>query len=99
LPSDVRPSGESATPTSTPIASKAATSIKPPVASNAAVATNASSGKPLKGVPSSALSADEAKKVELARQAQREAFHGRLAGIKHNVDDLNHKLDDLESKS
>jgi ubiquinone biosynthesis protein UbiJ len=28
-----------------------------------------------------------------------EAFHGRLAGIKHNVDELNHKLDDLENKN
>jgi len=27
-----------------------------------------------------------------------EAFHGRLAGIKHDVDSLNHKLDDFENK-
>jgi len=50
-------------------------------------------------VPSSAISSAEAEKIALAHKAQMEAFHGRLAGIKHNVDALNHKLDDLDSKS
>jgi hypothetical protein len=28
-----------------------------------------------------------------------EAFHGRLAGIKHEVDEVNHKLDVFEQKT
>jgi ubiquinone biosynthesis protein UbiJ len=52
-----------------------------------------------KVVTSSAISSAEAQKIALAHKAQMEAFHGRLAGIKHTVDDLNHKLDDLENKS
>ncbi|MEY4016438.1 MAG: hypothetical protein RLZZ189_235, partial [Pseudomonadota bacterium] len=55
--------------------------------------------KPQRNSLASAISPAEAKKIALAHQAQMEAFHGRLAGIKHNVDELNHKLDDLENKN
>lgn len=100
LPKDARPLGESATPKSDPIANKASPKPLQSVAAKAAV-TQAKQpiAKPQTIGASSAISSAEAQKIALAHKAQMEAFHGRLAGIKHNVDDLNHKLDDLENKS
>jgi hypothetical protein len=46
-----------------------------------------------------ASSTSEANRVALVQQEQAEAFHRRLTDIKHNVDELNHKLDDFENKS
>ncbi len=45
-------------------------------------------------------SASEAEKqqAKLKREQINDAFHGRLAGIKNNVDALNHRLTDLEEK-
>ena len=42
----------------------------------------------------------EAEKLQakLKREQINEAFHGRLAGIKHNVDALNSRLSDFEEK-
>ena len=99
-PKDARPLGESATPKSDPIANKASPKPLQSVAAKAAV-TQAKQpiAKPQTIGASSAISSAEAQKIALAHKAQMEAFHGRLAGIKHNVDDLNHKLDDLENKS
>jgi len=99
LPIDARPLGESATPKSNPIANKAATKPLQSVTTKAAVARANPLAKPQKIGASSAISSAEAQKIALAHKAQMEAFHGRLAGIKHNVDELNNKLDDLENKS
>jgi hypothetical protein len=100
LPKDARPLGESATPKIDPIGNKA--SPKPLQSVTAKVAVTQAKkpiAKPQKIGASSAISSAEAQKIALAHKAQMEAFHGRLAGIKNNVDDLNHKLDDLENKS
>jgi len=99
LPSDPRPLGETAAPKNSPIANRAAPTPPQSVTTKAAVVQLKPSAKPQKVVPSSAISSAEAEKIALAHKAQMEAFHGRLAGIKHNVDALNHKLDDLDSKS
>jgi len=99
LPSDARPLGETAAPKSSPIANRAAPTPQQSVATKAAVAQAKPLANPQKVVPSSAISSAEAEKIALAHKAQMEAFHDRLAGIKHNVDALNHKLDDLDSKS
>jgi hypothetical protein len=42
----------------------------------------------------------EAEKLQakLKREQMNDAFHGRLAGIKHNVDALNSRLSDFEEK-
>ena len=99
LPSDARPLGETATPKSSPIANRASPTPQQSVATKTAVAQATPLAKSQKVVTSSAISPAEAEKIALAHKAQMEAFHGRLAGIKHTVDDLNHKLDDLENKS
>ena len=36
--------------------------------------------------------------AKLKREQMNDAFHGRLAGIKHNVDALNNRLSDFEDK-
>jgi hypothetical protein len=55
--------------------------------------------KKQKNASSRAVSPAEAQRLAQLHQAQMEAFHGRLAGIKHNVDELNHKLDEFENKN
>jgi hypothetical protein len=49
--------------------------------------------------PPTASSSTQAIKVALVQENQSEAFHRRITAIKHNVDELNHKLDDLKDKS
>jgi hypothetical protein len=44
------------------------------------------------------MTAAEQQEAKLKREQMNDAFHGRLAGIKHNVDALNHRLSDLEDK-
>ena len=100
LQSDARPLGEPASASPNPITSKPASSVTPVgVKANSTVAANAPSTKANKASPTRTVSPSEAQKIALVHQAQMEAFHGRLKGIKHNVDELNHKLDDLENKS
>jgi len=42
--------------------------------------------------------AEQQLQAKLKREQMNEAFHGRLAGIKHNVDALNDRLTDFEDK-
>ncbi len=66
-----------------------------------ASATPASAAKPLnKAVAGTRASVSEAEKVQanLKREQMKDAFHGRLAGIKHNVEALNSRLTDFEDK-
>lgn len=48
--------------------------------------------------PRTLMTAAEQQEAKLKREQMNDAFHGRLAGIKHNVDALNHRLSDLEDK-
>ena len=99
LPTDVRPLEESKKTANKPVTSKVASTAPSVVApNNKAVPTKQSTNQQRNSL-ASAISPAEAKKIAMAHQAQMEAFHGRLAGIKHNVDELKHKLDDLENKS
>ena len=43
-------------------------------------------------------SADQLQVAKLKREKTNDAFHGRLAGIKHDVDQLNHRLSDFEEQ-
>jgi hypothetical protein len=52
-------------------------------------------GKP---APTAALSPQELQAIKLKREKMMEEFHGRVAGIKHNVDALNDRLTDFEEK-
>ena len=99
LPTDVRPLEESKKTANKPITSKVAPTAPSVVAPINKAAPSKQSTNPQRNSLASAISPAEAKKIAIAHQAQMEAFHGRLAGIKHNVDELNHKLDDLENKS
>jgi hypothetical protein len=42
--------------------------------------------------------AEQQQQAKLKREQMNDAFHGRLAGIKHNVDALNNRLTDFEDK-
>jgi hypothetical protein len=42
--------------------------------------------------------AEQQRLAKLKREQMHDAFHGRLAGIKHNVDALNSRLTDFEDK-
>jgi hypothetical protein len=42
------------------------------------------------------MTAAEQQEVKLKREQMQDAFHGRLAGIKSNVNALNHRLTDFE---
>jgi archaellum component FlaC len=42
--------------------------------------------------------AEQQQQAKLKREQMSDAFHGRLAGIKHNVDALNNRLSDFEDK-
>ena len=42
--------------------------------------------------------AEQQLEAKLKREKMNDAFHGRLAGIKHNVDALNSRLTDFEDK-
>jgi archaellum component FlaC len=42
--------------------------------------------------------AQQQQQAKLKREQMNDAFHGRLAGIKHNVDALNSRLTDFEDK-
>jgi hypothetical protein len=42
--------------------------------------------------------AEQQQEAKLKREKMNDAFHGRLAGIKHNVDALNSRLSDFEDK-
>jgi hypothetical protein len=44
------------------------------------------------------MTAAEQQEAKLKREQMNDAFHGRLAGIKHNVDALNNRLTDFEEK-
>ena len=44
------------------------------------------------------LTAAEQQEAKLKREKMMDEFHGRVAGIKHNVDALNHRLSDFEEK-
>jgi hypothetical protein len=99
LPTDVRPLEESKKTANKPITSKVAPTAPSVVAPINKAAPSKQSTNPQRNSLANAISPAEAKKIAIAHQAQMEAFHGRLAGIKHNVDELNHKLDDLENKS
>ena len=48
--------------------------------------------------PRAPMTAAEQQEAKLKREQMNDAFHGRLAGIKHNVDALNHRLSDFEEK-
>jgi hypothetical protein len=99
LPTDVRPLEESKKTANKPVTSKVASTAPSVVAPNNKAVPTKQSTNPQRNSLASAISPAEAKKIAMAHQAQMEAFHGRLAGIKHNVDELKHKLDDLENKS
>jgi hypothetical protein len=74
------------TPTNNPAQRTVATPAKAPV-------------KPLaKAAPRKPLTAAEQQQIQQKREQLNDAFHGRLAGIKHNVDALNHRLTDFEEK-
>jgi uncharacterized protein YlzI (FlbEa/FlbD family) len=47
----------------------------------------------------SAASEGAAQLAKAKHEKFMEAFHGRLAGIKHEVDEVNHKLDAFEQKT
>jgi hypothetical protein len=66
----------------------------------AAVAGQTSAAKPVaKAVaPRAAVTEAEKQQAKLKREQAHDAFHGRLAGIKHNVDALNNRLTDFEDK-
>lgn len=67
----------------------------------AASATQNSANKPLnKAASATRAHVMEAEKLQakLKREQMQDAFHGRLAGIKHNVDALNNRLSDFEDK-
>jgi hypothetical protein len=70
-------------------------------APSTASATQASTVKP-KVAPASARRAPvteaEKQQAKLKREQINDAFHGRLAGIKHNVEALNSRLTDFEEK-
>jgi hypothetical protein len=42
--------------------------------------------------------AEQQQHAKLKREQINDAFHGRLAGIKHNVDALNNRLTNFEDK-
>jgi hypothetical protein len=42
--------------------------------------------------------AEQQRLAKLKREQMHDAFHGRLAGIKHNVDALNNRLTDFQDK-
>ena len=42
--------------------------------------------------------AEQLQVAKLKREKTNDAFHGRLAGIKHDVDELNHRLSDFEEQ-
>ena len=99
LPSD-SPLGESETASKQPISAPPLSTDNPSSAkTKTSAASGTSSGKAKKNSASRSAATTEAQRIALVHKAQLEAFHGRLAGIKHNVDELNHKLDDLENKS
>jgi hypothetical protein len=53
----------------------------------------------LTAAPRAPLAAAEQQRLaKLKREQINDAFHGRLAGIKHNVDALNGRLTDFEEK-
>ena len=44
------------------------------------------------------MSAAQQQEAKLKREKMMDEFHGRVAGIKHNVDALNNRLTDFEEK-
>jgi archaellum component FlaC len=46
----------------------------------------------------SLTAAEQQQQAKLKREQMSDAFHGRLAGIKHNVDALNNRLTSFEDK-
>ena len=99
LPIDARSLDNSAPHTNNPIANNAAYTPLHTVVSNAEAAPTAPIVNPQKIAPSRAISLAEAKKMALAHQVKMAAFHSRLVDIKHNVEEIKHKLDDVENKS
>ena len=78
-------------PTSTPSGSPAQVTANPTAPIGKA--------KPAAAAPSKPLAvAEQQLQAKLKREQMNDAFHGRLAGIKHNVDALNHRLTDFEDK-
>ena len=45
------------------------------------------------------MTAQELEDAKRKREKFSDEFHGRLAGIKHNVDELNDRLTDFEEKT
>jgi hypothetical protein len=67
----------------------------------AAVAGQTSAAKPVAktvAAPRAPVTEAEKQQAKLKREQANDAFHGRLAGIKNNVDALNHRLTDFEDK-
>jgi hypothetical protein len=65
----------------------------------AETAAKTSTAKPVaKAVPRVPVTEAEKQQAKLKREQANDAFHGRLAGIKHNVDALNNRLTDFEDK-
>lgn len=48
--------------------------------------------------PRAPMTAQEQAQAKLKREKLMDEFHGRVAGIKHNVDALNTRLSDFEEK-
>jgi hypothetical protein len=66
----------------------------------ARTASQSSSGPATRPVVARAplTAAEQQLQAKLKREQMNDAFHGRLAGIKHNVDALNGRLTDFEEK-
>jgi uncharacterized protein YnzC (UPF0291/DUF896 family) len=48
--------------------------------------------------PRPSMTVAEQQEAKLKREKMMDEFHGRVAGIKHNVDVLNERLSDFEEK-
>lgn len=93
LPSEeiVREKVDFASPINTPPSSAATPSTALPKKKNARPLTRQTPTRP-------ALSAEELHAIKVKREKMMEEFHGRVAGIKHNVDALNDRLTDFEER-
>jgi hypothetical protein len=69
-------------------------------ASQPASSASSNASKPSAPAASRAplTTAEQQRQAKLKREQMNDAFHGRLAGIKHNVDVLNDRLTDFEEK-
>jgi len=74
------------------------TSATPPTPARAAAAGGKLVKPAAKPAARQPLSPAELEQAKHKREQLNDAFHGRLAGIKQNVDALNHRLSDFEEK-